>query len=152
MKFLRRIVLGLLLLCLLMQNTVSADRMSPAEVAPVYHNGIKYVANHEKMGYVEAWDVDSGKLIWAKKVYDVKIDPLLEADVQWVFIRSMSIEKEKLIVTNEKNEKFEIDISKEKENKKNGAWPLSIAGLIILVIVSGIVCFVMKKRRFLNNP
>jgi len=91
-------------------NMVEAKRLPPQKVEPVIYNGVKYTATHEKMGYVQAWDIKTGKKLWEKKVYDVKIDSYMEADVQWVFITNLSIKDGKLIVVNENGDKYEIDI------------------------------------------
>jgi len=90
-------------------NVIEAARLIPKEVKPVIYNGTKYIAN--RFSYVEAWDVKSGKKLWEKKVYTVIIDPMVEEDVQWVFISSLSIEDGKLLVVNERNYKYKIDLN-----------------------------------------
>lgn len=91
-------------------NMVEAKRGPPKEVEPVIYNGINYTASHEKMGYVEAFNNTTGKKLWEIKVYDVKIDPNMEADVQWIFITNLSIVNGKLIVINEAGVIYEIDM------------------------------------------
>jgi hypothetical protein len=92
-----------------------AKRGAPAEVKPVVHEGIEYRAPHstiasEKMGVVEAWDKATDKMLWEKKVYTVKINPLMERDVQDVFVTKLEIDAGKLIVTNEKDARYSIDL------------------------------------------
>ena len=96
-----------------------AKRGEPAEVKPVVHEGIEYRAPHstiasEKMGVVEAWDKATDKMLWEKKVYTVKINPLMERDVQDVFITKLEIDAGKLIVTNEKDARYSIDLKTQK--------------------------------------
>lgn len=94
-----------------------AKRSAPQEVKPVIHNGIKYVAPHFKfinnqreIGYVEAWDLKTDKKLWELQIYKVIYNPALEKDVQDIFITSLSVKDGKLIVTNERNEEFEVNL------------------------------------------
>jgi len=89
---------------------VKAKRSSPNEVEPVIYSGIKYTAPHEKMGYVETFNNITGEKLQEIKVYDVKIDPNMEADVQGIFITNLSVVNGKLIIINEAGIKYEIDI------------------------------------------
>jgi ankyrin repeat protein len=96
-----------------------AKRGAPAEVKPVVHEGIEYRAPHstiasEKMGVVEAWDKATGKMLWEKKVYTVALDADLEEDVQHVFITKLEIDAGKLIVTNERKDRYSIDLKTQK--------------------------------------
>jgi hypothetical protein len=96
-----------------------AKRGEPAEVKPVVHEGIEYRAPHstiasEKMGVVEAWDKATGKMLWEKKVYTVALDADLEEDVQHVFITKLEIDAGKLIVTNERKDRYSIDLKTQK--------------------------------------
>lgn len=92
---------------------VEAERMPPKNVRPMIYKGIKFIApGMGKMGYVEARDTETNKKVWEKKVYNVIINPMLEEDVQWIFISSLSIEDGKLVVVNERGRKYNIDIPK----------------------------------------
>jgi hypothetical protein len=99
-----------------------AKRSGPAPVAPVVHEGVKYIVpNHNGTeGCVEAWDVASGGKLWSQVVYKVTIKPELEADVQWVFITKLEFKDGKLIVTNERQERYSLD-PKTREVKKLAA-------------------------------
>jgi acyl-CoA hydrolase len=96
-----------------------AKRGPPEPVTPVVHNGVKYVAPNQngREGRVEARDAKSDKLLWGVTVYTVPIDPNLEEDVQWVFIAGLALRDGALLVTNEKNQQFVLDL-KTKEVKK----------------------------------
>jgi hypothetical protein len=62
------------------------------------------------MGFIEARDLKSGKLIWSRQIYVVKYDPDLVGDVQDVFIKSITVESNNLIITNERNSKYQLDL------------------------------------------
>ena len=93
-----------------------AKRGAPAEVLPVTVGNIKYSVPHrngmqKQMGFIEARDVKSGKLIWSRQIYAVKYDPDMEGDVQDVFIKSINVEGNSLIITNERNSKYQLDLN-----------------------------------------
>jgi hypothetical protein len=93
-----------------------AKRGAPAEVLPVTVGNIEYSAphrngTHKQMGFIEARDLKSGKLIWSRQIYAVKYDPDLEGDVQDVFIKSITVEGNHLIITNERNSKYQLDLN-----------------------------------------
>ena len=93
-----------------------ARRGAPAEVLPVTVGNIEYSAphrngTHRKMGLLEARDLKSGKLIWSRQIYAVKYDPDMEGDVQDVFIKSINVEGNSLIITNERNSKYQLDLN-----------------------------------------
>ena len=92
-----------------------AKRGVPAEVLPVTVGNIEYSAphrnhTHKQMGFIEARDLKSGKLIWSRQIYIVKYDPDLVGDVQDVFIKSITVESNNLIITNERNSKYQLDL------------------------------------------
>ena len=92
-----------------------AKRGAPAEVLPVTVGNIEYSAphrsgTHKQMGFIEARAPKSGELIWSRQIYAVKYDPDLEGDVQDVFIKSITVEGNNLIITNERNSKYQLDL------------------------------------------
>ena len=105
------ILLGLVL-TVLIAGEAWAKRMDPKPVTPVVHKGVKYVAllEHGREGKIEARDEKSGKKLWDAVIYTVKIDPNLEEDVQWVFITALEIKDNRLLVTNEKNDQYTLDL------------------------------------------
>jgi hypothetical protein len=93
-----------------------AKRGAPAEVLPLTVGNIEYSAPHrndtqKQMGFIEARDLKSGKIIWSRQIYTVKYDPDLEGDVQDVFIKSITVESNNLIITNERNSKYQLDLN-----------------------------------------
>lgn len=101
---------------LLATLVAEAKRGAPMEVLPVKVGNIEYSGphrngTHKQMGFIEARDLKSGKLIWSRQIYAVKYDPDLEGDVQDVFIKSITVEGNNLIITNERNSKYQLDLN-----------------------------------------
>ena len=93
-----------------------AKRRAPAEVLPVTVGNIEYSAPHRKgthkqMGFIEARELKSGELIWSRQIYIVLYIPGLVGDVQDVFIKSITVEGNNLIITNERNSKYQLDLN-----------------------------------------
>lgn len=108
-----------------------AKRAAPKPVAPVVHDGVKYVAPNVngREGKVEARSEKTGEKLWDAVIYTVKIDPNLEADVQWVFITALAVRDGKLLVTNEKGEQYVIDLKTRKvETVKNDVGRPTLRG------------------------
>jgi len=79
----------ILLLTLLLPQVTSAKRLPPAKVDPVIYEGIRYVAPNAdgSRGYIEVWHVRTNKKLWELTIFTNPIDPNLEKDVQWVFVK-----------------------------------------------------------------
>jgi len=108
-----------LILAAMIASDAWAKRAGPKTVAPVVHDGVKYAApnSNGREGRVEARSEKTGEKLWDVVVYTVKIDPNLEEDVQWVFITGLAIRNNTLLVTNEKNEQFTLDLKTRKIEK-----------------------------------
>ena len=92
-----------------------AKRGAPAEVLPLTVGNIEYSAPHrngtqKQMGFIEARNLKSGKLIWNRQIYAVKYVPDLEGDVQDVFIRNIKVKGNSLLVTNERKSEYQLDL------------------------------------------
>lgn len=129
-------------------QSVSAKISGTPEPAKINYNGLDFFAPQNHMGYVEAWDKDNKK-VWEKELYKVEIDPNLEADVQWVFINKLEILDGMLIATNDKNEKYSVDMTKEfpdsaQYNKQNILYPIVIISIIILFAFA---YFIIKTKK-----
>lgn len=94
---------------------VSAKRVAPPVVSPITVNGVEYRAPNtpDLEGVVQAWDMGKTNLLWSKKVYSTTKNPQLERDVQWVFIRSMTLgaSGSEILVANEKGEKYVLNLA-----------------------------------------
>src|SRR2546421_11954122 len=107
-----RVVFTLIALALPLCSALS-KRIAPPTVTPVIHEGVRYVAPTDdgRRAYVEVWDVQTNKRLWELTVFTNRIDPKLEEDVQWVFIKSLSIRDGKLLVTSERGAMYQVDLN-----------------------------------------
>src|SRR5256884_8725845 len=90
----------------------AAKRTAPAQVEPVVYDGIRYVAPNDdgRRAYIEAWDVQTNKKLWDLTIFVNRIDPNLEEDVQWVFIKALRFQDGTLIVTPEGGKTYRVDL------------------------------------------
>jgi hypothetical protein len=102
----------MLLAAALIPHLASAKRIAPASVEPVIYEGIRYVAPNDdgRREYIQAWDVKTNKKLWELTVFTNRIDPKLEADVEWVFINKLTIRDEMLMVTSERGATYQVDL------------------------------------------
>jgi len=102
----------LLLFYLINSGQAFAIRVAPIKISPITYKNLRIVAENnspENMGIVQASDINTNKLIWSKQVYKVRMNPDYEEDTQWVFIKDMKIEGDKLVVINEKQITYTLD-------------------------------------------
>ncbi|MBN1670686.1 MAG: hypothetical protein JXR37_06620 [Kiritimatiellae bacterium] len=131
----------LLTLSLVLLGRVAAAKRAPAEPAePVAANGVEYraAATPERMGIIEAWDQQTQTKLWEKKIYDVPITEGLEPDVQWVFIKKLELADRELIITNEKDERYVLDLETGVVGRLGSGtlfWPLLAAALVLVLII-----------------
>jgi hypothetical protein len=86
-------------------NEAEAKRLAPKEVPSVVVGGIRFKVPHfgalhdkpQNGGYVQAWDVKKGKLLWDRMVYRVRYEANLEKDVQDDFISEMTVKGGRLL-------------------------------------------------------
>ena len=95
-----RSVLIFVAVALLLPSLSLAKRVAPVKVEPVIHQGVRYIAPNDdgRRAYIEARDVQTNKKLWDLTVFVKQIDPKLEEDVQWVFIKALNIRDGALIV------------------------------------------------------
>lgn len=98
---------------LIILTPLFAKRVAPKVVKPIIHNGIEYRASN-KMGLIEAWDLTKRLKLWEKRVYRVSINPLMERDVQDIFITELKMEGDKLVISNEQDNKYSLDLKTKK--------------------------------------
>ena len=103
----------MLLLTLFMPQLASAKRLPPIQVDPVVYEGIRYVTPNDdgRRGYIEAWNVDINKKLCELTIFTNGIDPNLEEDVQWVFIKELNIQDGRLMVTSESGKTYQVDVN-----------------------------------------
>ncbi len=106
----KRLMVLLAVFAVLSFSTVHAKRAVPAKVPPVTVGQIEYRAPTSQMGCVEAWDTESNEMIWRRQIYVVKYTVGLERDVQEVFITTLRFKDKTLVVTNERESEYELDL------------------------------------------
>jgi hypothetical protein len=143
----RRWMILLLLLFLVMTGDATAKRGPAPLVPPIDIAGIEYRAPNsvERRGVIEACDVKTGKLLWRKRVYlNVEL-PFSEADVQWVFIKSMTFAPsgDRLVIINERGRQFTASLAPPR------TWEarLSICAAILLLAAWVVLFFRNNFRR-----
>jgi hypothetical protein len=103
----------ILLLTQLLAHLASAKRLRPVDVDPVIHEDIRFVPLNDngRRGYIEAWNVGTNKKLWELTIFTNGIDPNLEEDVQWVFIKQLNIQDGRVMVTSERGKTYQIDVN-----------------------------------------
>ena len=141
----RRLILTCTALALPLCLTLG-KRTAPAEVTPVIHESVRYVAPNDngRRGYIEARDVHTNGKIWELTVFTNRIDPNLEEDVQWVFIQTLSIRDNMLIVTSERGDMYGIDLKtkaimqlRSAQSQTVTAQPRNIPELVQAAVTNG---------------
>jgi len=107
-----RSVLIFVAVALLLPSLSLAKRVAPVKVEPVIHQGVRYIAPNDdgRRAYIEAWDVQTNKKLWDLTIFTNRIDPKLEEDVQWVFIKELNIRDGALVVTSERDKIYRVDL------------------------------------------
>lgn len=111
----------LFLLALTPPDVANAKRGPVPKVAPLKRDGIRYVAPNDKTsgGYIQARDAKTDKLLWEVTVYKNSINPFLEEDVQWVLIKKLSFVNNDLVVVDERNRAYTVDLKTHKVRPKS---------------------------------
>ena len=110
--FMSRSVLIFVAVALLLPSLALAKRIAPAKVEPVIYQGVRYIAPNDdgRRAYIEARDVQTNKKLWDLTIFTNRIDPTLEEDVQWVFIKALNIRDGALLVTSERDKIYRVDL------------------------------------------
>lgn len=115
-------VAALLLVTLVLPQLASAKRSSPVYVNPVIHGGIRYVApNDGRRGYIEAWNGGTNRKLWELTVFTNRIDPKLEQDIQWVFIKALNIRDGRLTVKSQNAKTYQVDLNTKEVTQPDSA-------------------------------
>jgi hypothetical protein len=113
---------------LLLPSLALAKRVAPAKVEPVIYQGVRYVAPNDdgRRAYIEARDVQTNKKLWDLTIFTNRIDPTLEEDVQWVFIKTLNIRDGALVVTSERDKIYRVDLKTKTVRQFQGPNPAPI--------------------------
>ncbi len=99
--------------------TVSPSRGRAPIVSPIIHDAVRYEqvsnVNAEGLppgGYVSATQVASGKRLWIRQVYETRLSAHLEADVQWTFFKTMTLDETQglLVIEDEHGRTYRVDL------------------------------------------
>ena len=107
-----RFVLVFVAVVVLLPSLALAKRVAPAKVEPVIYHGFRYIAPNDdgRRAYIEARDIQTNKKLWDLTIFTNRIDPTLEEDVQWVFIKALKVRDGALIVTSERDKIYRVDL------------------------------------------
>ena len=99
----------LLVACVILPALMAhARRLAPVDVPPVRGEPMEYRAPHSRMGCIEAWQ--GSELVWRRQIYVVRFIVGLERDVQDVFIQTMALKGNTLLITNERKSAYQLDL------------------------------------------
>ncbi len=98
---------------------------------------------------MEAWDETTGRQLWRTAVFRNRINPFLEEDVQWIYIKSLQITGGKVLVTDERGRQHYV-------YAKTGRKPFSPLPWVLLVLPLALVFWMarrlLRKRRRVDRP
>jgi hypothetical protein len=97
-------------LAVLSASVAFAKRSAPGVIKPIRAGEIEFRVPHSQAGFIEAWDVKRDELVWRRQIYVVKYTIGLERDVQEVFIQSVELKDNTLLVKNERKSEYELDV------------------------------------------
>jgi hypothetical protein len=93
-----------------------AKRIAPQKVEPVIVADMRIEAplDSGRSERIQAFDRLDGHFLWAVVVFENKIDPNLEEDVQWRFIKKMALANGALEILAEDGTRYSVDLSTHK--------------------------------------
>ncbi len=106
----KRVIIASMVLATLAASVAYGKRVAPRDVPSVSAGNTKYRAPRNHMGCIEAWDKARGKMMWRRQIYVVRYDLNLERDVQDVFVKMMELKGNVLIIRNERESEYQLDL------------------------------------------
>jgi hypothetical protein len=132
-----------------------AERLSPDPVPPLVCDGRRFEAPNVdgRTAYLQAWDEKTGHKLWEIPVFENRIEPGLEEDVQWVFIKSIAVRDDRLMISSERGATYFVDPQTGRVlalvlplNSRNPTMGLAVrVGAVVIVLA--ITTAVWKLRR-----
>lgn len=116
-------------------SIIQAKRLAPDPIEPVYFDSIRYEVSG--MGVVRARDEKNGQEIWKNAIYKVSYNPILETDVQDVYITKLEVINGILLVRNEENATYKVDL----KTGKVIIWPPESNKRYLTLVLSGFIFF-----------
>lgn len=107
----------LLTSCSTQSSSESSFKRTPAkEVAPVVYENIRYSTG---MTDVIATDTLTNDVLWVKEIYSINFDKNLERDVQEIYIDTIYLENNFLIIRNEDGKSFALNLMSTEVEQRN---------------------------------
>jgi hypothetical protein len=92
-----------------------AKHVAPLGVQSITNDGVRYVVPNDKglRAYVEGWDVQAGRKLWAKTIFTHwYIPPFGTECMYYEYLTSMALVKGELVLTSERGKSYALDINK----------------------------------------
>ncbi len=110
-----KIISILLLTLFIFPSLLFAKRANIEYPDKIIIKNIEYKASYEmgnlfQKAYIEARNIETDKIIWKKEIYQITLNPIMEQDVQWVMIIKVEIKDNKLLISNENEQNFLLDL------------------------------------------
>ncbi|MFH0854755.1 MAG: hypothetical protein V1891_04690 [bacterium] len=110
-----KIISILLLTLFIFPSLLFAKRANIEYPDKIIIKNIEYKASYEmgnlfQKAYIEARNIETDKIIWKKEIYQITLNPIMEQDVQWVMIIKVEMEDNKLLISNENEQNFLLDL------------------------------------------
>ncbi len=120
MRATRRFVHLVVVATLVFPVVVFAKRIPAPVVEPVIHEGVRYTVPNDRgtVGYVVASDVATGRQLWQKTLFRKCLCPFVEHDVQWVFIKQMRLDGDRLLFVSERDKSYALDLKTRRVKKR----------------------------------
>jgi len=91
--------------------TAFATHPAPPQVGAVTNNGVRYVVPNDKglRAYVEAWDLQTGKKLWAETIVRHHyIPPFGTECMHYEYLKSMVLKDDTLILTSDRGKTYSL--------------------------------------------
>jgi hypothetical protein len=91
---------------------VFGKRAAPRKVEPVETATLRIIAplDDGRVGRIQVFDRSDGRLLWSLVVFENRIDPALEEDVQWRFITSLKLVDDHLEISAEGGTRYRVNL------------------------------------------
>jgi len=99
---------------------------APPQVEAVTSSGVRYVLPNDKglRAYVEAWDVQTGKKLWAKTIArHYFIPPFGTECMHFEYVKTLTLQDDTLILTSDRGRTFSLDTRTKRVRRVNAKEP-----------------------------
>ena len=99
---------------------------APPQVGAVTNNGVRYVVPNDEglRAYVEAWDVLTGKKLWARTIVRHHyIPPFGTECMHYEYLKSMSLQDGNLMLKSDRGRTYSLDTQTRAVRRVKLEWP-----------------------------